>query len=46
MYYRRKILLSLLEVFGNELEKIRLLFVPGQCGYAYDDQIQAGVLAK
>jgi len=24
MYYRRKILLSLLEVFDNELEKIRL----------------------
>lgn len=24
MYYRRKILLSLLEVFENELEKIRL----------------------
>jgi hypothetical protein len=24
MYYRRKILLSLLEVFGNELEKIQL----------------------
>lgn len=24
MFYRRKLLLSLLEIFGNELEKIRL----------------------
>lgn len=41
MYYRRKILLSLLEVFGNELEKIRLqklllLFTQKQETPAYD----------
>ncbi|MEO9884362.1 MAG: DUF488 domain-containing protein [Balneola sp.] len=41
MYYRRKILLSLLEVFDNELEKIRLqklllLFTDKQDKSAYD----------
>lgn len=41
MYYRRKILLSLLEVFGNDLEKIRLqklllLFTQKQETAAYD----------
>ena len=41
MYYRRKILLSLLEVFDNELEKIRLqklllLFTQKQDTPAYD----------
>lgn len=41
MYYRRKILLSLLEVFDNELEKIRLqklllLFTQKQENPAYD----------
>ncbi|CAN5301510.1 hypothetical protein BH23BAC3_BH23BAC3_18820 [soil metagenome] len=41
MYYRRKILLSLLEVFDNELEKIRLqkllmLFTKKQQSPTYD----------
>jgi uncharacterized protein (DUF488 family) len=41
MYYRRKILLSILEVFDNELEKIRLqklllLFIKKQKAPAYD----------
>ena len=41
MYYRRKTVLSLLEVFDNELEKIRLqklllLFTKKQESPAYD----------